>query len=94
MTTTLPQETQLLSRMFLGYRKLDQGVGVVYKAIYQLPDSRQIAYYVTLQTEIKQGPATTYLNSSIFDVSTDPPMLDQMPGFIDDDRTESISATE
>lgn len=92
--TTLPQENQLLSRMFLGYRKLDQGLGVVYKAIYQLPDSRQIAYYVTLQTEIRQGPATNYLTSSIFDVSTDQPTLDQMPGFVDDDGTESISAAE
>lgn len=78
----------------MGYRKLDTGIGLVYKAIYQLPDSRQVAYYVTLQSVIKYGPATIYLSSTIFDVSTDQPTLDQIPGFVDDDGTESISAAE
>lgn len=84
-----------MSRMFFGYRKLDQGLGVVYKAIYQLPDGRQVAYYVTIQAEIQKGPATNYLSSTVYEVSTDEPNLDLVPGmFGKDDRTEIISATE
>lgn len=95
MTTTLPQENQLLSRMFMGYRKLDTGIGLVYKAIYQLPDSRQVPYFVTVQAQIQKGPATNYLSSTVYEVSTDEPTLDLVPGmFGKDDGTESISAAE
>lgn len=84
----LPDSNTILTRQFAGYKKLDNvnvngivmsGMGLVFKCVYQMPDGRQVPYYVTLLRQLQYAYNNSFINDTLVDVSTDEPKMDYTP---------------